>query len=72
MYDPVSQGLEQVGVDLEEAGRAREVVAAEESWRETSRLINQEGLKLGSIPLVIDTLTRWGQKYVEIICNMYA
>ena len=52
------QGLEQIGVDYGEAERAQDVLSREETWRETCRIIKQDGIKLGSIPLVLDSIIR--------------
>ena len=50
--------LSDVGVDIDEAERVGKVLNKEDSLRETSRISRQEGIKPGSLPIVIDTFSR--------------
>jgi hypothetical protein len=48
----------QIGLDHVEAEEMGRILQGEETWRETSRLIRQEGISRGTLPLIIDSLHR--------------
>jgi hypothetical protein len=53
------QGIWQIGLDVGEAEEAWDILGREATWRENSRIIKQEAITRGNLPLIIDTLHRF-------------
>ena len=53
------QGVWQIGLDVGEAEEAEQILTREGSWRESSRLVRQEAISRGTLPLIIDSLHRY-------------
>ena len=62
----IFQGVWQIGLDVVEAEEAWSIMGREESWRENSRLVKQEGISRGNLPLIIDSLHRYSRNMLVV------